>query len=382
MHRYTLLSAGDPLPRIVQRSPSNPNFVLDSAAGRYLVLCILGSTALPEARGALGAVHARADLFNDDFASFFAVSADPDDEGAQRLGNRVPGYRVFWDRDLRIARACGAAPVEGGGSGSLLPRWVLIDPTMRVIDVIPFRSDGSDAAHLIATLAALPPPDRFAGFPLGPPILFLQRIFEPDLCARLIAAYEADTRDISGFMREVDGKTVGMHDARHKVRRDFMLTEDALVRAVQDRIRRRVVPEIAKVHNFHVTRMERYLVGCYSAEDGGHFRPHRDNTTPGTAHRRFAVSINLNDDFEGGEVWFPEYSRQTFKAGTGGAVIFSCALLHAVSRVTDGRRYAFLPFLYDNAAALIRAQNAGSVVSADDGENGFQRTDNAGRAHP
>jgi hypothetical protein len=38
-------------------------------------------------------------------------------------------------------------------------------------------------------------------------------------------------------------------------------------------------------------------------------------------------------------------------------VIFPGALLHAVSRVRRGRRYAFLPFLYDDAAAKIREQN-------------------------
>jgi predicted 2-oxoglutarate/Fe(II)-dependent dioxygenase YbiX len=117
------------------------------------------------------------------------------------------------------------------------------------------------------------------------------------------------------------------------------------------------VPEIKKVHQFDVTRMERYIVCCYDAEEGGHFRPHRDNTTRGTAHRRFAVSINLNDDFDGGEVSFPEYGPQSFKPPPGGAVVFSCSLLHAVSRVTRGRRYAFLPFLYDDAAAAIREAN-------------------------
>jgi predicted 2-oxoglutarate/Fe(II)-dependent dioxygenase YbiX len=122
-----------------------------------------------------------------------------------------------------------------------------------------------------------------------------------------------------------------------------------------------VVPEIAKVHQFRVTRMERYLIGCYDAGEGGHFAPHRDNTTPGTAHRRFAVSVNLNDDFEGGEVSFPEYGPRGLKAPPGGAVVFSCSLLHAVSRVTRGRRYAFLPFLYDEAAAAVRDANRGSL---------------------
>jgi predicted 2-oxoglutarate/Fe(II)-dependent dioxygenase YbiX len=117
------------------------------------------------------------------------------------------------------------------------------------------------------------------------------------------------------------------------------------------------VPEILKVHQFKATRMERYIVSCYAAEDGGHFRMHRDNTTKGTAHRRFAVSINLNEDFDGGEVSFPEYGPRSFKVAFGGAVVFSCSLLHAVSRITRGRRYAFLPFLYDEAAVKIREAN-------------------------
>ena len=129
------------------------------------------------------------------------------------------------------------------------------------------------------------------------------------------------------------------------------------MRQLQIRIRRRIVPEILKVHQFKATRMERYIVSCYAAEDGGHFHAHRDNTTKGTAHRRFAVSINLNEDFEGGEIGFPEYGPRSFKMATGGAVVFSCSLLHAVSRVTSGRRYAFLPFLYDDAAAKVREQN-------------------------
>ena len=69
----------------------------------------------------------------------------------------------------------------------------------------------------------------------------------------------------------------------------------------------------------------------YAAEDNAHFRAHRDNTTKGTAHRRFAVSVNLNDDFDGGEVSFPEFAPRGYKPPVGGAVVFSCSLLHAVS---------------------------------------------------
>jgi predicted 2-oxoglutarate/Fe(II)-dependent dioxygenase YbiX len=65
----------------------------------------------------------------------------------------------------------------------------------------------------------------------------------------------------------------------------------------------------------------------------------------------------LNADFDGGEVSFPEYGPRGFKPEPGGAVVFSCSLLHSVSKVTRGARYAFLPFIYDEEAAKIRAAN-------------------------
>ncbi|MCQ6468240.1 2OG-Fe(II) oxygenase, partial [Vibrio parahaemolyticus] len=90
-----------------------------------------------------------------------------------------------------------------------------------------------------------------------------------------------------------------------------------------------LVPMIARTYHFQATRLERYLVACYDTTEGGFFRPHRDNTTAGTAHRRFAVSINLNaEDFEGGDLRFPEFGRRTYRPPTGGAVVFNCSLLH------------------------------------------------------
>jgi len=102
--------------------------------------------------------------------------------------------------------------------------------------------------------------------------------------------------------------------------------------------------------------MERYIVACYEA-GSGHFRLHRDNTR-GTAHRRFAVTINLNaGDYDGGDLRFPEFGQRTYRAPTGGAIVFSCSMLHEATPVTSGKRYAFLPFMYDEAAAKQREAN-------------------------
>lgn len=360
MPAFASLLPGDPAPWFHQRTSGNDRFAFDSVAGRYIVLCLFGTAGDARGRAAIDAVLARRGRLDDDHACFFGVSLDPADEQEGRVADSMPGIRYFWDRDGTIGRLYGAVPtdfVAGQADATGRRLWVVIGPSLRVLKVVPFTADGSDAVAVLDYLEALPPPDRLAGFPVQAPVLILPDVFEPALCARLIAVYEAQGGQESGFMREVDGKTVAMHDARHKKRRDVLLADQELIAAVQARILRRVVPEILKVHQFQVTRMERYLVACYAAEEGGHFRAHRDNTTKGTAHRRFAVSVNLNDAFTGGEVGFPEYGPRGYKMGAGGAVVFSCSLLHQVSAVTSGRRYAFLPFLYDDAAARLREAN-------------------------
>ncbi|MEI4261808.1 2OG-Fe(II) oxygenase [Roseovarius sp. D0-M9] len=360
-----LLTPGDPAPLFVQRSASNPRYTFGSAAGRYLVLCFFGSAADAHAQAALRAVYQRPDIFDDDRACFFGVSIDREDEATGRVTNRIPGYRQFWDFDLAVSRLYGIATrsrTPEAGPIAVARKWIVVDPTMRVLASIPFQADRSDLEEVMTLLDALPPPERHAGVEIMAPILFLPRVFEPAVCRHLIGLYEAQGGEESGFMREISGKTVGVTDPGFKRRKDYMIEDRALISSLQARFLRRVVPEIEKVHQFKATRMERYIVSCYSAEDGGHFSAHRDNTTKGTAHRRFAVSVNLNDDFDGGEVSFPEYGPRSFKAPPGGAVVFSCSLLHRVSKVTRGKRYAFLPFLYDDAAARLREENAQFLV--------------------
>ena len=92
--------------------------------------------------------------------------------------------------------------------------------------------------------------------------------------------------------------------------------------------------------------------------------------------RKFAVSLNLNTgEFEGGQVWLPEIGRQTFTPPAGGAVVSSCSLLHEAMPVTKGKRYVFLPFLYDDAAAKVRQQDekyvAGPINTPPDTSQGL-----------
>ena len=62
-----------------------------------------------------------------------------------------------------------------------------------------------------------------------------------------------------------------------------------------------------------------------------------------------AMTLNLNsEEYEGGELRFPEYGNASYKPASGEAVVFSCDLLHEATDVTRGQRYVLLSFIYDD----------------------------------
>src|SRR5215510_2060455 len=359
MHVYRNLLPGDAAPWFTARSTTRADHQFDTAGGRYIALCFFASAADASGKAAIDAALAHADLFDDVRASFFGISIDPEDEAQGRVTARMPGFRFFWDFDGQISRLYGALPRDAvSASEKALRRiWVVLDPTLRVMKVVRFTQDRRDANEFVDYLRSLPPPSRFAGFEVQAPILVLPHVFDPEFCAKLMTLHETHGAKETGFMCDVDGRTVERYDHGYKRRTDHFIEDQDIIRQIQLRFIRAVLPELRKVYQFKASRMERYLVGCYRAEDGGHFVPHRDNTNKGTAHRCFAASVNLNADFDGGEVRFPEYGPRGFKPLPGEAVVFSCSLLHAVSKVTRGRRYAFLPFLYDEDGAKVREAN-------------------------
>jgi predicted 2-oxoglutarate/Fe(II)-dependent dioxygenase YbiX len=149
-----------------------------------------------------------------------------------------------------------------------------------------------------------------------------------------------------------------------KRRRDVVVDDLPLYERLRERVGRRVLPEIRRAFGVQISQMEAPRVGCYDASDGGWFRRHRDNTTKFTAHRLFAMSLNLNtSEYEGGALRFPEYGRLTYSPPAGGAVVFSCSLLHEALPVTSGRRFGVFTFFHDAAGearvkALIEAERA------------------------
>lgn len=339
------LLGGAPAPLFVAPSHVNPLFALQSLAGRYVLLAFLPEPG-PQKDAALRLVEEHLACFRDDRKLFFGVL--PDDASFNSV-EATPPWRWFLDADGELRRLYEAVDA----AGNLVPRWVVLDPSLRIMGVAPLDR----GAEVLGHFAKFGRPEDHAGVPLNAPVLIVPRVFETEFCAQLIKAYEAEGGQPSGVMRGRDGKTYGVLDD-FKRRHDATISDPALVAQMRLRIKSRLLPQVEKAFGFTATRIERYIVARYSAEDGGYFRPHIDNGAPGTAHRKFAASINLNaEDYEGGELRFPEFGVRTYKPPTGGAVVFSCSLLHEATAVTRGVRYVSLPFFYDEEGERLRTAN-------------------------
>lgn len=182
------------------------------------------------------------------------------------------------------------------------------------------------------------------------PVLMLPDVLDAALCARLIAAHEAENVE-SGMIRMVGGQPQLVPDPSAKKRRDHRLEDPALVDAVNLAVSRRVLPAIAAAFNYTVTRLEGFKVVAYDGDTGGYFRLHRDNISPDARHRRFAMTINLDDDYDGGCLAFPEFGPTRYRPLPGGAIVFSGALLHEATAVTRGRRHVLLTFMWGDETA-------------------------------
>lgn len=335
---------GELAPWFVAASGDTAQFHLSSLGGRNVVLCFPGTQTAP-AIAAIDLLAAAAGRMDINHAICFAVISGAD---APAVRHRWPHLRMFHDdTPSRLYPLYNVAP-EG--------EWIVIDTSMRIL----MRAPLSDGTAVLSRVAAIPPSGLMGPIDQPAPVLTVPGVFEPEFCRYLVDLYQQQGGTESGFMREVNGQTVGIVDHNFKRRQDLEINDEAIRAAARERIVRRLVPMITRALSFRTTRMERYIVACYDGSEGGFFRAHRDNTTRGTAHRRFAVTINLNaEEFEGGELRFPEFGPRTYRAPTGGAVVFCCSLLHEATPVTAGTRYAFLPFLYDEAAAKVREANIG-----------------------
>ncbi|WP_282604551.1 2OG-Fe(II) oxygenase [Pelagibius sp. Alg239-R121] len=228
---------------------------------------------------------------------------------------------------------------------------LLLDENQRLLKTMAFGDIGArglaaDVVEFYQTRlpeALAPEPQRTA------PVLIVPKVLDSADCEALIARWRHHNEE--GFVTtRIDGVDTRRIDPGMKKRRDHQVLDTALDQSLTQIVGRRIAPELAKAFYFQRFRFDRFVITCYDAERGDYFRPHRDNTTPDTQARMFALTLNLNtEDYEGGGLRFPEYGPEGYRPRSGDAILFSCSLIHEALPVTSGRRFTLLSFLRDPA---------------------------------
>jgi predicted 2-oxoglutarate/Fe(II)-dependent dioxygenase YbiX len=326
------LVPGDLFPELVLPEPSGGmfNFTDQNVAGNTLILFLARNGLQPEMAARLEALAAP---FDDCDALLFCVTSRTGDD------NDDCPVPVVFDPEWRLAGVLGL-----GDDGILIGH-----PRGRVHSIE--AGHDVDAALTMAQAIQLTREPRIVGS--GAPVLIVPDVLEPDLCRALIDYWEAQDKQHDLVASGKDAQ-----DATNQIKRrsDVMIRDKPLFERLKNRILQRLIPEIRRAYCFQVASFEALRIGCYDSSRGGFFKRHRDNATKYTAHRSFAMSLNLNTgEYEGGQVRFPEFGGELYQSPPGGAVVFSCNLLHEAMPVTSGRRFAVFTFFAD-AAGQAREQ--------------------------
>lgn len=258
-------------------------------------------------------------------------------------GPEVSDVATFHDPQGMVHAAYGV-PTDGD------PVIVVLDPNVRVAATHLHRDGDATAARVAAAVRDARIEGEGSTIRRHAPVLLIPDALDAALRTRLIDVWGSSDTVETGVETTVGGARAEATDRMRKRRRDHTVRDPELLRTLSTHVGRRVMPEIRKAFAYEAKRFEGFKIGCYTAEDAGFFTAHRDNISAATAHRRFALTLNLNDDYDGGELRFPEYGPDRYRPAAGEALVFSGAHLHEVLPVSRGRRFVLLSFLYGDEA--------------------------------
>jgi len=333
-------SVGDQIPAIVGATQDGRFYSRDAQAGRAAVLVTLGAVR-PQAAGA---------IFDWTQATQKALL----DADVDVIPLAPAGAALAWasaaptdmrDRVVYVAEAGDLEMFALNETAAV----ILIDRNGRITGLGAWDAADDLVAQALAQAETREPPRRMA---TSAPALIIPNLAPRELCRALIDHFEASPHTEGLMASFADGVAYAKLDESKKRRRDIELTpQSPLYGPVLDILSRRCIPQIKEAFQKDMAFIDRILIARYD-DTGGYFRRHRDNATPQTRFREFAISLNLNtDEYEGGELLFPEYDDHGYSPAAGGAIIFSASLLHEAAPVKRGSRYVLLSFFCGAAAA-------------------------------
>jgi predicted 2-oxoglutarate/Fe(II)-dependent dioxygenase YbiX len=185
-------------------------------------------------------------------------------------------------------------------------------------------------------------------FDINKPYLIVENVLSPELLAEVLQFYKDNIHKSQ------------LHDTNSK-NRLHVHPDIELERKIDNKLSRALFPEIRKIFYLDVKYRELYKICSYNAETSGRFHAHRDTPHP-FQHRKFGLSLLLNDDYDGGELLLPEYNiKLKPKANT--AIIFPGICTHQVAEVIKGSRQTIISFLCSEVEGKTKGKSKYSVKS-------------------
>ena len=323
----------------------------DHLSGRFLLLAFLGDPQGEEAASLLRSLARLESALEGEAATVLAISASSDAAFNRRL-KRETGFP--WPLACDSSGATFASYGLHKGH-DLANRLVLLTPYRQVRCWFDLDNDPGARLETIMNLVdntrAL---EELRWSPPHAPVLVVPNVLTPDECARLVESVETETPFLVRPPQpgEIPGNyKVPVYDHDRQDRVDLIIKDRNTLAFLDERIFGRVIPMIRKAFAYDVTRREDLHIARYVGRREGFAMGHRDNTSPPGAHRRFALSMSLNDNYEGGEIAFREFSPRGYRMPAGAAMVFSSSLLHEVQETTAGVRYNLISHLFNDAGA-------------------------------
>ncbi len=337
---------------VLERGDRIPNFVLPNYDGRGMMfydracgfpgLILVETEPSSRLNAEVAALATAAPQLSAVDAEINVISQRPAEEGA-RLADELGGdAAVLSDPAGRISAAFADASFPAAAASP--PLFAIVyNENQRVAGVLSANAGPIVPRALDLLESPDEPPVEIVS---QAPVLVIPDLLAHDDCAALIDHWRSGHSE-GGVSAYRDGKAYEAKVLAQKKRRDRLVDDRALRARVMGRVAKRLTSEMFKAFAYQNFILEPPIVGCYDAARQDYFRRHRDNLSPQTASRRFAMSLNLNDGYDGGTLTFPEYGPQEYRPPAGAGVVFSCAHIHEAKPVTRGERFVLLTFLHD-----------------------------------
>ncbi len=330
----------------------------DHISGGYLVVVLVPDLLDEKVRGEIEAFEKHAAAYEAANANIVVVTAQTSNRVNRKAKRELNfSFPVFADPTGYVFAAYGLHKIGPAVKHSQM-RSVVITPYRQIRCYWDIEMTTDHAAKAAALITQALSPEEAAWTAPHAPVLVVPKVFSKQECVQLIGEFEKnDALQIATpppAAQPADFK-IPVYEYNRQDRVDHVIGDPKLLAFLDQRLQERVLSMVKKVFAFTVTRRENLTIARYAGPRSGVEIGHRDNVETAT-HRRFALSLSLNDNYEGGALVFREYGNRGYRLPRGSAIVFSSSLLHEVEEITKGVRYNILSHFFNDASAAEAGQ--------------------------